>query len=241
MFQPLLQGLKELFYPDNCLLCQQHINNQHRDQLCPSCYNAITLNTPPFCLKCSRHLNHYNDQGLCPLCLKLTPPYDIAYTACIYLDPLTELIHQFKYFDKTSLRKTFGKLLISYIDSYHIPLHDFDYMIPMPLHPTRQRERGYNQSSLLVKIISEQYQIPFDEHVLIRTINTPSQSTMESKQRFTNIKGAFKILNPSKVHEKNILIVDDVLTTGSTAAEASLTLKEAGSNYIGILTLATTP
>ena len=241
MLQDLLQGFKELVFPDNCFLCKKYTYNCNQHYLCLNCLSSIELNTPPFCLKCSRHLTIFNDRGFCATCLKTDYSFDAAWSACIYEKPLTDLIYAFKYHGKTYFKKTFGHLLIEFIDTYQIPIKNFDIIIPIPLHPARFRERGFNQAELLSQILAEHYGIGHQTDLLKRSKLTDSQTLLEAKQRWTNVGDAFKIDNLSGIADKNILIVDDLLTTAATADAASKTLKNSGAAYVGVLTLAITP
>lgn len=240
MLQGFLQGLKELAFPDNCLLCRSFLNSRHSQQLCAGCLSRIKLNTPPFCLKCSRHLELPTPDGLCPTCVKTSYAFDQAWGVCSYDDALPSLIHQFKYDGKTSLRFTFSRLMFDFINQYQIPMDNFDMIIPMPLHPTRLRERGYNQSQLIAELLSRHLSLPCHQHLMERTKHTPTQTALEAKQRWTNMEGAFRIDHSLDIADKNVLIIDDLLTTAATAHAASCALKEAGAAYVGILTLAIT-
>jgi competence protein ComFC len=130
--------------------------------------------------------------------------------------------------------------MASFIDTYHFDIGQFDAIAPIPLFPSRFRERGYNQSQLLSQEIVQKYRINLSTTNLIRTRNTEHQTLLCEKERWTNIDGAFRIRNPSEFRGKNILIIDDLLTTGATASEAARTLKDAGAKTVGILTLAIT-
>ena len=157
---------------------------------------------------------------------------------CVYEEPLSRLIYAFKYNGKTALRKTFVELMQEFITTYHVPLHDIDLIAPIPLHPVRLRERGYNQARLLSEGLSHCLALAHEPSLLIRTNPTPSQTTLSQKQRWTNTQGAFK-MNPSiSVADKSILLVDDLLTTKATANAAAAALKEANAAYVGIITLA---
>lgn len=242
MLQGFLQGLQELVFPDNCFLCRKYLNSRHQSQLCPSCLSAIVLNTPPFCLRCSRQLKIFNAGGLCAACTKASYSFDAAWAACLYEDPLPRLLYAFKYYGKTSLKKIFSQLIIDFIATYHVPLENFDMMMPIPLHPTRYRERGFNQAELLSQEISRYYSLPHRADILSRSKFTNSQTIQEdAKQRWTNVEGAFRINTSLDIADKNILIVDDLLTTAATVHAAAQTLKDAGTAYVGVLTLAVTP
>ncbi len=240
MFLQMIQGLKELVFPDNCFLCQSFLNSRHTRQLCDTCLKSIKRNTPPFCATCSRHLDHFTEDSLCQSCRTQKFTYDRAWGACFYEEPVRTLLHNFKYHGKTALRTTCVALMTEFIDVYHMPVQQFDLVCPIPLHPVRLRERGFNQAQLLSDGICRRYQLTHEPHALIRQQATDAQAHLEQKQRFTNLKGAFK-MNPSlSVTDKSILLVDDLLTTGATAASAAGTLKEAGAAYVGALTLAMT-
>ena len=128
--------------------------------------------------------------------------------------------------------------MINFIDKYSLDIEQFDYLTPIPLHPTRKRERGYNQSLLLAYKISKTYNISLNINFLIKTKNTKNQSLLSKKERWTNITGAFKIKNSNEVKNKSILIIDDLLTTGATSSEAAKVLKSAGAKTVGVFTLA---
>lgn len=131
--------------------------------------------------------------------------------------------------------------MCSFIDDLQLDIHQFDLIIPVPLHSTRERERGYNQAALLANLIAENYKIPYLDNILIRDKYTPSQSKMAKKDRWTNVHKAFKINNFNSIQGKNILIIDDLLTTGATVSEAAKTLKKSEVGIVAVFTLAITP
>ncbi len=130
--------------------------------------------------------------------------------------------------------------MIDFIKRYHIPMENIDLIIPIPLHASRLRERGYNQAQLIAELISRHYQLPCAASAMQRIKATSTQTALEAKQRWTNMRGAFRINNPKVIADKSILIVDDLLTTGATASCAALALKDAGAAYVGALTIAIT-
>ena len=130
--------------------------------------------------------------------------------------------------------------MADFISTYHLDINQFDKIVPIPLSQSRLRERGYNQSGLLAEEISRIYKICLSKKNLVRIRNTEHQTLLSEKERWTNIYGAFRIKNLSRFSGKNILVIDDLLTTGATASEAARTLKDAGAKTVGILTLAIT-
>ena len=130
MFVSIIDGIRQLIFPDNCLLCRSFLNSNHQQQLCISCKARITRNTPPFCARCSRHLECFNEDSLCSSCRSQDLEIDRMWGCCVYEEPLSRLIYAFKYNGKTALRKTFVELMQEFITTYHVPLHDIDLIAP---------------------------------------------------------------------------------------------------------------
>ena len=224
MLQAFLQGAIELIFPDNCLLCRQFLNSRHQRQLCVSCLESLALNPTP--------LSRQTTEG--------TFAFDQAWSVCLYNEPAQKLLHAFKYNSKTSLCKTFVPLMIDFIDRYSLPLRQFDLITPIPLHPVRLRERGYNQSALLSLALSRHYGVSHTENLLIRQKKTRTQTELGAKQRWTNMEGAFKIKNPTDVEGKTVVLIDDLYTTGATVHSAAEVLKTAGAARVCVLTFSIT-
>ncbi len=250
MLKDMFYGLCDLVYPPNCLICKKFLPRHESDTfrnftivkptevLCLSCLNKIDYNRPPFCPKCSRHLGKNFEHPRCQDCSTSNPHFDFAWAACLYHDPLRHLIHKFKYHQKTLLSPLFSKLIISFIREYNLDIEQFDIITPIPLFPSRLRERGYNQSQLLAQTIAQTFNINLSLNNLIRVQNTKNQTLLSKKERWTNIHKAFRIKNLKQFSEKSILLIDDLLTTGATASEAARTIKSAGVKTVGVLTLA---
>jgi ComF family protein len=173
-------------------------------------------------------------------CLRQPLQFDFAWCACLYQDPLKDLIRQFKYNQKTRLRRLFARCVKDFVQTYGLDIQQFDCIVPIPLHPTRLRERGYNQALLLAKPIAREYGIPLSADNLVRARNTKQQTLLSKKERWTNIHRAFRIKYSAGFFKKNVLIIDDLLTTGATVSEAAGTLKCAGAKTVGVLTWAIT-
>lgn len=236
----ILRILIDLIYPPNCIQCKNHIRDDSPSkELCLSCLANIEFNIPPFCPKCSRSLALTPESTRCLSCKKNAPAFDFAWSACLFKGPLKNLLHQFKYNQKTQLRKPFTQCMISFIEQYHFDINQFDYLLAIPLFISHQRDRGYNQSALLADEISRHFNIPITK-ALKRNRNTQSQTQLSQKERFTNILEAFTIKHNSNIKNKNILIIDDLLTTGATTSEAARILKKNGAARVGVLTLAIT-
>jgi len=237
----MIKALLDIIYPEYCILCKSTLNNDRsQTMVCVDCFQEIKMNAPPFCKKCGRHLELRNklDKEICPECEKKTLHFDRAWSVCNYSDKMKDLLHLFKYSNKTRLRKLFGKILAKFIQDFNISMEGFDFIIPMPLHSTRLREREYNQTQLLAEELSKNLSLKTSGNNIMRIRNTKPQSSLSASERYNNIKGAFRVKNPNQIDKKNILVIDDLYTTGATASEIAFTLKNAGAKGVSILTLA---
>ncbi len=240
MWKGSLQGLCDLIFPPNCLLCKNFIPiSPHDFPVCPRCQNLIKSNRPPFCQRCSRPLSRLSAGLFCTICQKKNPAFDAAWAACLFNESLRELIHYFKYEQRTALTSYFSHHILNFMTAYCTErIAAIDYLIPIPLHPARFRERGYNQALLLAQTIAQTLHIPLSKNNLIRVRYTDPQTELGLKDRWTNIQDAFRIKRPAELKGKNILLIDDLLTTGATVSEAAQVLKQAGAQGVYAVTLA---
>lgn len=174
---------------------------------------------------------------MCGSCLKTPPPFAKARSLLFYNALSKKLILQFKHFDALYLAKAFAKWLYA---THKSLFEQQDFILPVPLHKKRLLFRRYNQSALIAKELSRLSHIPYNPFLLIRKKNTPSQGTLSKKNRQKNVKNAFE--TPPKflknVKKSNILLIDDVYTTGSTVSVCALSLQKAGVSEITVLTVA---
>ena len=164
--------------------------------------------------------------------------FDRAWGVFLYNRTMQRLLHLFKYGHKTSLRHFFTEQICRFARDYNLNLNAHDLIVAVPLYPTRQRQRGYNQSLLIAQILSEEFGIPLESKSLLRKRHTPNQARLSQKERWTNMDAAFKIKPSNNLRHKNILLVDDLFTTGATASQAAQVLKDAGANKVNVLTIA---
>jgi len=198
------------------------------------------------CSACGRPFR--TDHGVdhsCPDCQADPPAFEMARAAGIYDFPFKTLIHHYKYQGRAELARPFGKLLWSALMRCYDPL-EFDRIIPVPLHWYRRFRRGFNQAVLLLKDwrrYAEADGLPWDHrlistHVLVRRRRTLAQARLGKDERAANLKDAFNVSRREDVKGRRILLVDDVLTTGVTAAECAKALIHAGAAVVKVLTLA---
>ncbi|MBI3638586.1 ComF family protein [Candidatus Wolfebacteria bacterium] len=252
--------LLDIFFPPVCFACQKHlaertnadspakISNENSGEeaqnnfLCEECLLSIKLNNSLFCPVCRARIPEF--EKICHFNSK----YLLA-AATNYNDPVIQnLIHYFKYKGFENIAPFLSEVLIKYTESVirnlkparpagGLEIRNF-LIIPIPLHPSRQRERGFNQSELLAKNIAVYYSIPLINNLKRIRKNEHQVSLKDYGKRIKNIAGCFSIKNPEEIAGKNIILIDDVFTSGATMNEAVEILKSAGARKIIALVLA---
>jgi competence protein ComFC len=181
---------------------------------------------PPFCSKCGEPAPAI--EGLCGRCMKGEHVFDFARSALLFTPALRDIVHHLKYFDRVSLAGPLGDILKECLDREHFT---GDLIIPVPLHRSRERQRGFNQAELIAARLGR----PMSTRLVRRRKNTPSQTGLTRNQRNRNLAAAFEVRGEMK---GNVIVVDDVYTTGSTVNEISRALKRAGAARVEVLTVA---
>lgn len=222
--------LTKLLNP-HCFLCASSQTEQHG--LCGACLKDLTWSPASSCPQCGLS----SDGHICGSCISSPPDFDKTQAVFLYAFPVDTMIQRYKYAGTLSLSHTFGQLMGEKVVTTNN--HDeIDLIIPMPMHPTRLKERGFNQALEIAKIL-ERYLHKFslltshpklDYKSVMRKTLTPPQASLPLKDRVKNIKGAFKISR--NLTGKRIAIVDDVMTTGASLNELAKTLKKAGATHV---------
>lgn len=235
-----LESFLELIYPEKniCCICNLYDEDIGDKYICSNCYEQIRKIIPPYCIKCCKPVNFNLDVPLCPECVNDNKLFETSKSPFLYEGLIKNLIYDFKYHNKTYLYKFLGMSLVNYMNS--ISYTNFDYIVPVPLHPNKMKRRGYNQSELLSKYISNKLNIPHI-NALRRIKNTDKQSAQTKHNRNINLKNAF-IINPTKnidkIKKSSVLVVDDIYTTGSTANECAKVLLNFSVDKVSIITIA---
>jgi len=241
MLRKFLGGLVDILYPARCLACKTPLlQTASIDNIvCTKCWATVKRNLPPFCSRCGRHLEKNNlAKNVCPSCLRNHFHFDRAFSPCLYEGTIKELLHQFKYKGKDYLAGLLSRPMLEFIKEYRLPLEYLDLVIPVPLHNSKLREREFNQAQVLGISIAREFSKEIRTDILVRRRHTKSQAELEMGARLTNVKKCFSVTRPDALKNKNVLLIDDVLTTGATCSEAALALKEAGAGIVFALTLA---
>jgi len=203
--------------------------------ICDECHYSLPWHQG--CARCGNSLIKSENHSLCAFCAYQTPSYAQLIAIWEYAPPIDRLISQFKFNQCLQWRKFFSKQLFHRLT--HCP--DFlapDLIVPVPLHPSRLKQRGYNQAQLLAEKISKYLKIPSSHSICERIKKTKVQHTLPQHQRNDNLSNAFKIKKP--LNQKKIAILDDVVTTGHTVNHLSEVLLAAGASQIQIWCIAKT-
>ena len=231
----LLRSLIALCFPPRCLCCDTSLAAPTTLLFCPDCLGAMNFIKEPLCTCCGRAFpDAAGDNHLCGNCLTKPPHFTSARAVAHYHQPLSDAIHAFKYSGKTYGLASFAQLA-KQLDP---PLAQTDLIIPVPLHPKRLRERGFNQALLMARAFFPHAGDKIRPELLIRHKWTEPQTALSGANRRRNLKGSFTITDPAQIKDKSVLIIDDVFTTGSTANECARILKKGGAKSIHVFTLA---
>ena len=232
----LLQSVVSLLYPPGCTICGKSI--RAGEYLCDQCETKTVRIVAPFCQKCSEPFEgSITNTFACANCAHRTIYFDAAVAAYRGRGIVRQIIHEFKYGRQIHLRHLVARWLNSALDDERLRQSHFDVIVPVPLHPARQRERGFNQASLLSELLSAQTSIPV-KPLLERTRYTTTQTALDRSERMENLHNAFRLRKNADVRGLRVLLVDDVLTTGSTLNECARILKRASAISVHAATAA---
>lgn len=208
-------------FPPRCAIC-----NTVGSLVCADCYGRIQWIEEPICLLCGRVLSE--PQSQCRVCEKRPLPTKQIRAATLFADPISKIIHKFKYNGQFGLDAPLANLMITSWPEWETAV---DLIVPIPLHSQRERKRGYNQSTLLAKKFGKHLDIPVREHCLQRIKNTTPQVNLNAVDRQDNMHQAF-VVNETNINDQDILLIDDVCTTGATMASAAEALIHAGARTV---------
>ena len=232
----LLHSAVSLLYPPGCTICRK--STRAGEYLCDKCETKAVRIVAPFCQKCSEPFEgSITNTFACANCAHRTIYFDAAVAAYRGRGIVRQIIHEFKYGRQIHLRHLVGRWLNSALDDERLRQSHFDVIVPVPLHPARQRERGFNQASLLAELLSAQTSIPV-KPLLERTRYTTTQTALDRSERMENLHNAFRLRKNANVRSLRVLLVDDVLTTGSTLNECARILKRGGAFSVHAVTAA---
>ncbi|MDQ1334347.1 MAG: hypothetical protein QG552_1297 [Thermodesulfobacteriota bacterium] len=242
----LLRQLADIIYPPRCTVCSRFlwkgplVRETRSAFFCQDCAADFHCVASPLCPICGQPFpSEVREDHLCEDCLRKRPFYEAAWAPYRYEGAILKAIQRFKYGSKSFLADALGPLLARFAEE-RLDGAGPVLIMPVPLHPKRLQERGFNQSLLLAKHVSRALHIDLDFLSLRRARYTPPQTSLAKRERQQNVRGAFELKNQGAVKGKTILLVDDVVTTGNTLNECARILRKGGAQTVFGLSLART-
>lgn len=221
----LLQSILDFAFPPYCILCNSLLKQDER-LVCNACWN---------------NLPQLDDRSNLVQELKNKFSGEIFFSDAIaiwqYSPKVQEVIHRFKYGNFKILANRIGGFMAAKLNPLNFS-PDQTLLVPVPLHKTRARERGYNQSALLCRTIASQTGLPYNEHVLKRVRYTRSQTKLSASERLKNVNQAFRVVNKEPIQNKNVILIDDIITTGATMNECARELITNGARKVLLCAIA---
>lgn len=220
-----LRNIQDWLFPGNCLLCRTRL--PAGEDLCAPCAASLPR-LDAACPRCAAPLTAATG-NVCGACQQHAPAFDTAEAAFQYAAPVDRLIQDLKYHRRLALARVLGRRLADHLAARVVVLPDA--IVPMPLHATRLRERGYNQSLELARVVARQLDVPLAAHGAVARVRaTTSQTRLVPEARARNVRNAFHV--SADFSGKRVAIVDDVMTSGHTAAALAKSLKRAGAHSV---------
>ena len=219
------RALLDLLFPPLCHVCKAFIPEAGELFICADCLSKISFLASPLCNICGAPfatetgVNH-----TCGACV-IHQPFHTCRSATLLAGPVQELIHRFKYGNRVHLCQPLGLITAAELAPFS-GAASADLIIPVPLHRKRLRQRGFNQSQLLGEVLEKKWRVPIQIGNLRRIRWTDPQTGLDARDRVSNVSGAFAVKDPKRVEGKRVLLVDDVLTTGSTMRACVDALRE---------------
>ena len=238
-------------FPDQCLSCRALLpqvgetDPSEQQFFCAACRDkGIPEFCPPFCQKCGQGFDT-GETHLCDSCLTDPSAIHQVRAALVYQGLVPDILALFKYHARLSLTRVFDDWMFHAFDRY-FSTRDIHWIVPVPLHLKKLRQRGFNQSALLVRRLADRYDAEYGTRpgwqvnptLLRRVRHTATQTGLDNASRKTNLKNAFQVTDHTRIQGANILLVDDVFTTGATCGEAAEILAAAGAGQVDVLVLA---
>lgn len=235
----LFRRVLDVLLPTACSYCRSSLNGSAIPFFCSECWSDFSLMTGPVCPRCGRLFDSpesltHSPEHCCQNCMKTPSFFDQSLSIGYFEGALREAIHQFKYRPCRALGRPLGTWMAGSISS----LQRIDVIMPIPLHLSRLHLRGFNQALLLADSLEQKFSVGCCYDNLVRSRPTRPQVELSGEDRIRNVSGAFSLVRPEDVMGRNVLLIDDVFTTGATMNECARILKLSGARQVTALTLA---
>ena len=233
----MLQNLLDWLYPPTCIACGQiiplHLPQPRSMLLCGKCQTLFSPVAPPLCHTCG--VPTARPVPRCVSCFGKERHFTTNRAAFLYDDLMRDMMHELKFRQNKQIAHSLGKLWATHLAGTFTCEKD-TYLTPLPLHPKKQRERGFNQAEILARRLSETLGIPC-VHALTRTVDTPPQSGLHPRQRIENVQDAFAVADGISPRGNTYIVIDDIYTTGASMNECARVLKAASAADVLGMTL----
>ncbi|MEN6561647.1 MAG: ComF family protein [Acidobacteriota bacterium] len=227
-----------LFFPSFCRLCHEPLDRPGEKVVCAACLEKLGPRRGPVCPRCGRFLQDGPEDHLCARCLGQAPAFSRHRSCGAYGGTLKDVILLFKYRRCAPLSRPLARYAEVCLGSDGPLWLDAEALVPVPLHPARRRERGFNQARLLARDLAALRGIDVVAGALVKTRNVPAQAGLRAGDRERNVRGVYAVRRPDRVRGRTLVLIDDVTTTGATIRECARVLKEAGAKEVRAITLA---
>lgn len=244
----------DLIFPSHlyCIACGAIIDKNCEYELCDDCMASIQWANDKTCKKCGKVLENNVFREFCFDCISLERSFDRGFSCVQYGEEIAKIIHALKYGKKSYIARNIGGIMADRINcpGKEIDMSLYQFLVPVPIHDSRLLRRGFNQSTLIAKMLIDSanssetaLHSEIADDFLIRCGDTEKMSRLSATQRIQNLRGAFALSKalidaPSKIQGKNILLIDDILTSGATANVCAELLKTAGAKRVDLFTFA---
>jgi ComF family protein len=232
-------------FPTRCMGCGQILPIQDRQQqrlrLCGHCQIIFEKLEPPLCSRCGHPLTESQSvgQGICDYCAARDYTFVWNKAVFLYEGTMRDILHDVKFRSRKQSVLGLGELWASVIDADCLP--EGCVLVPVPMHKSKVRRRGYNQAELLARAVSKATGAALHADLLIRSVDTPPQSGLNGRERIKNVNGVFEVNKKYNVGGKVICLIDDIFTTGASLNACADVLTDAGADSIYCMTLTIAP
>lgn len=227
MFRKIGIFLESVLFPPDCPFCER-IMDYREDSVCGNCLQNLPFISGKRCRRCGKTV--VQEADLCDDCMKFTHVYKEGRAVFRYEKPVSEAILRFKYHGRRDYGDVFAYWMVRYLGDW-IREKEIEVIVPVPIHKKRMKKRGYNQAAIIAKKIAEQMKLDYNDSSIVRCKNTIPQKKLSVIGRMGNMQSAFKVTD-NRLKSKNILIIDDIYTTGMTIDIISICLLKAGAGNV---------
>jgi competence protein ComFC len=236
--KPFLDASLGLIYPENCQICLHQPATAADGFVCPECWQKVRFIRPPFCKRCGLpYVGEITNDFECTNCRDMKLYFVSARSAVAAGELILEVIHRYKYSRALWFEPFLADLLVREA-APELAKNKWDMLVPVPLHPAKQREREFNQAERLGRHLARATRIPLNTKLLRRVQSTQTQTLLSREQRAANVNKAFAMRSDDRLDGLRVVLLDDVFTTGATTSSCAKVLLSAGAESVCVWTVA---